>query len=461
MAPTGGRAPTELKQFKPRHTVAQRVMLVVSALVAIGCFAAATGLLIGKNLRESLSAAPHVTYAPDEPTRPTTATPATGIITGTGPASTGPTETFPTPDPKAENFLITGDDNHSCVDPTSPWAGAVTNRDSIGSRSDTIMVLRIDPTTKAAALLSFPSDLWVRIPGNGMQRINTASQHGQYQLLADTLDQNFGVRVDHFVQIDFCAFKTIVDHIGGVAVPLSTPIRDPNVGIDIENVSACHVFSGDEALAYVRSRHLQYLAPDDTWKPDNSADFGRISRQQDFLRRMLKAALNKGLFNPSVARGLLEAAQKYVVFDSGFSINDMLGFAGLMRDIDPSTIHSYQIQATGTFRGTAQVLLPQIDGANMKAILAIFRGQAALAGAPKQVTDTTVATTTTSTSSSATTTTVAATPGAGLVTTTELGATTSPGSTITIATQPAATTTPVTNPSDIVHGVLPNQTAVC
>ncbi len=90
-----------------------------------------------------------------------------------------------------------------------------------------------------------------------------------------------------------------------------------------------------------------------------------------------------------MVRGLIDAVQKYVVFDESFSIDDMLKFAGLLREIPPTDIHTYQVQSTGkTISGNA-VLLPQIDGANMKAILDIFRGTAPLAGAPEQVDDTT------------------------------------------------------------------------
>ena len=418
------------------HTRAQCVLLVVNVMVVLVCFAAAVALLIGKRARESFVAAPHVSFDPAPrlatSTAPTSSMP---VTTGASAAIGEPPVTFPAVDPHAENFLITGDDNNPCVDPNSPWAGAVQGRENIGSRSDTIMVLRLDPVSKAAAILSFPRDLWVKIPGRGMQRINTTFQRGQYDLMAQTIDQNFGVRVDHFVQIDFCAFKSIVDAVGGVAIPLARPIRDANTGIDIEDVSVCHTFSGDEALAYVRSRHLHYLDTDGQWKVDGTSDFGRISRQQDFLRRMLKAASDKGFFNPSVAQGLLSAAQKYIVFDAGLSINNMLSFAGLLREIPPPSIRTYQVQATGRNIGGNAVLIPQLTGDNMNAIFAIFRGQAPLSAAPTQVHDTSTPTPDPSTAATATT-----TP-------------TTPA--------PSVVTTPADNPHDITHGVLPDKNTQC
>src|SRR3954471_6819959 len=397
--PADPPAVQESRPHRARHTGAQRAVLAVNVLVVVACFAGAAALIVGKRVRESFVAAPRVTY-PDDTTRSAPPTAATTTTTPAPPgsdspattaptASTAPPETFPDPDPTAMNFLITGSDNNACIDPDSPYAGAVENREDIGNRSDTIMVLRLDPTTKAAAILSFQRDLWVKIPGRGSQRINTTYQKGQYDLLAQTLNENFGVKVQHFVQIDFCAFKQIVDAIGGVSVPFTYPVRDANTGLNVLDVSACHEFSGDEALAYVRSRHLQYQDTDGTWKSDGTSDYGRIARQQDFLRRMLQAASARGPLSPGVVRGLIAALQKYVVFDEGFSIDDMLKFAGLLREIPPTSIHTYQVQATGANKGGASVLIPQTGGANMSAILDIFQGTAPLSGAPEQVDDTT------------------------------------------------------------------------
>jgi LCP family protein required for cell wall assembly len=443
----------------------QRAVLVLNVLVVLACFVGAAALLVAKRVRESFVAAPKVTYA-DDTTAPATVPPSTVAVTGPAPptvaaTSTAPPETFPDPDPQAMNFLITGSDNNACLDPNSPYAGAVANREDIGNRSDTIMVLRLDPTTRAAAILSFQRDLWVDIPGRADGRINTTYQKGQYDLMARTLDKNFAVKIDHFVQIDFCAFKQIVDAVGGVSVPLTNPIRDANTGLNILDVSQCHEFTGDEALAYVRSRHLQYQDADGTWRSDGTSDLGRIARQQDFLRRMLQAASEHGLFDPKVVRGLIDTVQKYVVFDEGFSIDDMLKFAGLLREIPPSTIHTYQVQASPATKSGQAVLVPQINGPNMKAILDIFRGTAPLAGATEQVDDTTTTAATTTSSSVVATTTTG--PTAGPVTASS--PTTSASSTTSTSTSTTSTTTTVapdaTNPSDITQGIVPDKNATC
>jgi LCP family protein required for cell wall assembly len=387
----------EHEEFRPRHTVAQMGILGLNVLVILGCLAGSLALLWGKHEADLRLQTPkvavnttvvHVTY--------------TTLLGSTvpGQSTTSPTGTFPAADPQARNFLITGSDANACVDPNSPWAGAADPaRDNIGSRSDTIMVMRVDPSAHQAAVLSFPRDLWVPIHGRGKNRINSAYIKDDYSLLAQTIYDNFGVVVDHYIQVDFCAFKRIVDAVGGVGVPFSfdmpggkaKAIVDPHVGIDI-TAPGCHVFHGDEALAYVRSRHLSWV--DSNGKPheDRASDFGRISRQQDFLRRVLQTALDHGLFDPSVARALIKSLQTDVVTEQGFTIDDMLKFAGVMHDIKPDSIRQYQIEASRLIVSGNDVLQPQLGGANMKAILAIFQGRAPLAGAPEQVFDTTTST---------------------------------------------------------------------
>ena len=107
----------------------------------------------------------------------------------------------------AQNFLLTGSDNGACSDSSSPTSGGIGDRTSSGERSDTIMIIRIDPSTKRAAILSFPRDLWVDIAGTTRQnRINSAFQSTDPNRLVATIKQNFDVPVDHYVNINFCAF---------------------------------------------------------------------------------------------------------------------------------------------------------------------------------------------------------------------------------------------------------------
>ncbi|MCU1503329.1 MAG: putative LytR family regulatory protein [Ilumatobacteraceae bacterium] len=384
----------------------QRVVLGVNVLVVVACFVGAVGLLIGKRVRESITAAPQAAVVDHQ-----------GVTVNSDGVFVGdPAATFPAADPEAKNFLIVGDDSHACVDPNSPWASAADPaRADLGQRSDTIMVVRIDPASQRAAVLSFPRDLWVKIPSKGRSRINSAYRKGDYTLLAQTLLDNFGVTIDHYVQVDFCAFKTIVDAVGGVKVPFEFPARDTHVALNID-AAGCHTFSGDEALAYVRSRYYEYLDTDGRWKGDNAYDLGRISRQQDFLRRMFETALGKGVFNATVAKGLIDTLTKYVVVDQQLSIDGMLQFLGVLKQVQPLGVPTYQIDASRLIVQNNDVLQPITDTPKMIQILDIFRGKSSLEAAPDQSTTTTAAAATPSGIAAsgvrATTTTVASTTAA-------------------------------------------------
>lgn len=289
-------------------------------------------------------------------------------------------------DVTAKNFLITGSDNGACVDPDSPYAAAFGNRNGLGERADTIMILRLDPKTNAAAVLSFPRDMWVRIGGTKrMGRINSAFNADDPNTLILTIWDNFGILADHYVNIDFCAFKQIVDAVGGVRVPFATPVRDKNTNLLIE-VAGCHTFSGEEGLAYVRSRHFKYFDPKKKeWIEDPAADRGRISRQQDFLRRAIQKALDKSAGSPAVAKQLIDAGIQNVILDANLTTGKLLDLATAMKNLDPTTMRTYQVEGRGVDKSGQSVLEPMLKSDSMKAVLAVFQGKARLVDAPEQI----------------------------------------------------------------------------
>ncbi len=377
--------PTSARKL-PR-TWPQRFMIAATFVFAAGSFGAAGVLYAGQRVIEDRN----LTAAIVDPSQNAAEAPVPVITTESGsPApSTAPPVTFPPAEPDARNFLITGADNNSCIDPDSPYAPAFGDRSDFGERSDTIMMWRVNPSTSQVAVLSFPRDLFVEIAGSSRRdRINGAYERDNPQKLIDTIYQNFGITTDHFVQVDFCAFRTLVNAVGGVAVPFETLVRDPNTGLNVTE-PGCFTFDGDHALAYVRSRKLLYLDENGEWKQDGTSDLGRISRQQDFLRRTVSALLSKGAFNPDVAGGLIETVSEYIVNDPELTPRKMLEFAGVMSNVDPDQITTYQITADPTKIQGADVLVPTLQSDNMQAILAVFRGEATLADAPDQVLDTT------------------------------------------------------------------------
>lgn len=422
----------------------QRLLLAVNIVVIAACFVGAGAIVVARYYGNSLSRVELAAPASSTPLGPASAaSTAPGDTTAdAAPQSTATPETFPPADPEAKNFLITGADNNACIDPASPYAPAFGDRSTGGERSDTIMIMRVDPATKQAAVLSFPRDLWVQIAGRGKQRINTAYVQDNPQRLIDTIYQNFGISVDHFIQVDFCAFKTIVDGLGGVSVPFEYPARDPNTRLDVPT-TGCFTFDGDHALAYVRSRKYQYLDTDGTWKVDPAGDLGRVSRQQDFLRRVISQAIDRGVTDPSVARSLISAAQDYVVTDYNLTINRMLQFVGILRGFEPGGIATYQIESENAVISDNAVLIPRIKGDNMQTVLQIFKGELPVAGAPEQVFETT--------------TTVA--PSTSMGPTTTLRGT---AQSTTSTTQPATTTVaPVPLAEENVKGIVPPKDISC
>ena len=142
----------------------------------------------------------------------------------------------------------------------------------------------------------------------------------------------------------------------------------------------------------MRSRKYEYEDPPGSgnWHDDPTSDLGRISRQQDFLRRTLSSVLAKGLLNPSVAGGLIEAATSGdVVTDSGLVAGQDDGVRRrAASDVDPARSRRTRSRPSGRTINGAAVLEPRIDGENMQAVLAMFRGETSLAEAPEQVFET-------------------------------------------------------------------------
>lgn len=356
-----------------RRTWPQRLVLTMNAILVVTCVVSAAVIYYGNEKANDR----RVVEIFGSQNIPTLTLP-TATVNGPSAAQV---------DLTAKNFLITGSDNGACIDPDSPYAGAFGDRRGLGERADTIMVLRLAPTTNAAAILSFPRDLWVKIGGKSTRgRINGAFNRDDPNRLILTIFDNFGITIDHYVNIDFCAFKKIVDAVGGVKVPFDTPIKDENTGLLIET-AGCHNFEGEEGLAYVRSRKLRYFDADrQVWREDPNADRGRISRQQDFLRRAIQKAIDKGSGSPRVAKQLIDAGIQNVILDSNLTAGKILELAMAMRNLDPATMRTYQIEGRGTTISGQDVIEPTLETKNMVAILAIFQGLAALALAPEQVT---------------------------------------------------------------------------
>lgn len=281
------------------------------------------------------------------------------------------------------NFLMTGSDNRSCIDPNSEFASTFLGGGAGGNRPDTIMLLHIETTTGSVGMLSFPRDLWVPVAGtNRMSKINATFTKNDPSRLIATIESFFQIRIDHYVSIDFCVFKDLVNAVGGIKIPFLTPLRDRNTRLSVPK-AGCFKFDGDHALAYVRSRHLQYQNSAGTWKSEGTADIGRIKRQQDFIRRVMNAVRSKGALNLGLVTKLVRSFEKRVVVDKNLTAQDVLSLAGALKNFDPATTRSFIVEGKITNKGPQSVVDPQLSGSRMRTILTAFRGDTYLKNIPQ------------------------------------------------------------------------------
>ncbi len=264
-----------------------------------------------------------------------------------------------------ENFLLVGSDSRADTDPSSPDAGAIGNStDVTGSRSDTLMVLRLDKSNGTVSLLSIPRDLWIAA---NQTRINGAFNQGAENLVHEvTTSKELSIPIQHYVEIDFSGFKDLVDALGGVQVCFAYPTRDANTGLNVPT-PGCPVLSGVQALAYARSRHYQELR-NGSWVEDASSDLGRSARQRDFVNRAIRAALDKIKADPFSSGRLVAAISASLHVDAEL---DPLAAVDKLRSAVDGGLKTYSLPVVGkTISGNAVLVL----GTGAQAVLDYFRG---------------------------------------------------------------------------------------
>jgi LCP family protein required for cell wall assembly len=304
---------------KLRRTWPQRLLLGFNLLLVAACIAAAAGLYTF-----SVKLADVETVVIDNPTA----------------------AAVPVDEPR--NILIVGTDSAANLDEDDP----VTNGREDERLADVIMVMRIDPADGTARLLSFPRDSRVSLePGGGSGRINgaIAGVDGARDLI-NTIKRNFGISIDNYVEVDFAGFKDLIEQLGGVPVYFAAPVRDKNTGLFVGE-PGCVVLNPDDALAYARARHFQYQDSDGTWRFDQTGDLGRITRQQDFIKRAMRQASEAGLRNPGTAFGIVDAATNAVVMDQTLNVGTILDLVDVFRTFNPDDLETNQIPTYADERG--------------------------------------------------------------------------------------------------------------
>ena len=272
----------------------------------------------------------------------------------------------------AENYLIVGSDSRDAVSAQDPNADVLLGGSPGGRRSDTILVARIDPAKEQAIMLSLPRDLWVPIAGGERsQRINVAYGMGK-QVLVDTVQQYLGLPINHYIEVDFRGFQSLVDAIGGVPMYFDRAFRDARSGLDVLH-PGCTTLDGSAALAFARSRQLEYMQRG-RWRSDPTGDLGRISRQQLFVRRSISRASSRGLSNPLTLRRLVDVGVENVGIDKGLSVRDLLALGRRFQGFGGDELQTFTLPvASFTTDGGADVL--RLDEAASVPTLDRFRDQ--------------------------------------------------------------------------------------
>lgn len=270
-------------------------------------------------------------------------------------------------DGPAENYLIVGSDSRANGDPDG-------NGDTTAGCdcSDSMMILRRDPDG-GAALLSLPRDLWVPLAGHdgGSGKLNSSYGDGA-DMLAQTITNNFGIPINHFIEIDLAGFITLVDKIGGVEVCFDYATRDKGSGLDVQ--PGCQTLGGPMALAYARSRHYEEWRPDDNgdyhWVEDGKNDLGRIERQQNFIRLAAAKLLAEVSSNPLRLGDLVGAATGVLKVDNNV---DVLEAGRTLASAASEGLHTFSVPVDRQFFGDQDALVVA-EGPETEALFNYFRG---------------------------------------------------------------------------------------
>jgi LCP family protein required for cell wall assembly len=247
-----------------------------------------------------------------------------------------------------------------------------------GSRTDTIAVVRLDPNGPRLTVLSIPRDLYVPIDGGGEDRINSAFAAGPDALVRTVADV-LGVEINHYMEIDFAGFARLVDLAGGVDVSFDAPVRDRNTGFTAE--AGCAHLDGEQALAYVRSRHFEtFDAATGEWVQDPTSDLGRIARQQDFGVRAMDQVLGSSYGAVDQVRILTDVVDDITV-DAGLSLDGLRAIWNTAADAgrEGTTLLTLNDVVSGETVNGASVLVADPDA--VREIAAPLRGEGADPGA--------------------------------------------------------------------------------
>ncbi|AYV26402.1 Putative transcriptional regulator YwtF [Streptomyces sp. ADI95-16] len=238
----------------------------------------------------------------------------------------------------AQNVLVLGSDSRGGAN------GELDHGDVSGARSDTAMLMHIPEGRSRATAVSIPRDTLVdrpqcrekdggTIPPAKRVMFNSIYTAAGPACVVNTVEQMSGIRIDHFVEVDFAGFKELVDALGGVTVTIDKPIHDTKGGFTLE--PGTHKLNGTDSLKFVRTRYGY----------GDGSDLGRIGLQQQFLLAMLTDIKNQDATgNPARLYKLADAGTRSLTTDSDLaSLAALADFAKSMKGVDPATMETIML----------------------------------------------------------------------------------------------------------------------
>lgn len=231
------------------------------------------------------------------------------------------------------DWLIVGSDSRQGLDEAR--RRELGTGQAAGRRADTMMLLHIPRGTGKPVLVSLPRDSYVPIPGRGRNKLNAAYAFGGPQLLARTVEQVTGIRLDRYMEVGFDGFASVVDAVGGVQICPDKAMRDPMAGLNVK--AGCQVVASKQALAYVRTR------------AGGRGDLDRVERQQEFLGSLIKKSTSPAtVLNPFRSVPLLLRGTEAVAVDQAAHVWNLIRFPFAMRDISSGGGVSTTVPVAGT-----------------------------------------------------------------------------------------------------------------
>lgn len=263
----------------------------------------------------------------------------------------GSLTTDPPADADPYTVLFVGSDRSTGLEGDDPILDGREGVDPASTRSDTAILVRVDPADDRLTVLPLPRDLLVEVPGRGSERLNAARAIGGPQLLIEVIRVDLGIEVNRYVELDLAGAMALGDAVGGLRLAFPAPVRDGRTGLALE--AGCQSLDGRALLALARSRHLQHLEAG-SWRSDPTSDLGRIERQQAIAGAALASLNHLDTTDPGQLGDLLDVAVRHVTIDSGTTNAELVA---MVRDLAGSTVRQLRLPvADAVGPGGARVL---------------------------------------------------------------------------------------------------------